>query len=114
MRSLFFAAAMIALTGAALAQDDPMASRYGNTTIATDPDGSQTKIYYRADHTFTATHGFWKSEGTWSVEDGKLCLTYQNVRPKVGSRECVSAEAHNIGDKWRHNGRSITLVEGLQ
>ena len=114
MRATIIAAALLALMGAACAGEDQMASRYANTTIATDPDGTQTKLYYRPDHSFTAKRGDWSSDGSWAIEDGKLCLNYKIERPGVGMRECVSAEAHKIGEKWVHNGRTVTLVEGIQ
>lgn len=113
MRFSILALSLLAAAGVAYADDDPMASRFGNTTIATDRDGTQTKIYYRADHTLTAVSGFWASKGQWEIKDGQLCLTYENTRPKVGTRECVSADAHKVGDKWKHNGKSVTLIEGV-
>jgi hypothetical protein len=116
MRSLYIAALLVVLaSGAALAKEDVMASRYGNTMISTDRDGSTTKHYYRADHTFTAKHGYdWSSDGTWSLEAGRLCLTYQFKRPGLGNSECRTAELRQIGEKWVDNGRRTTLVKGIQ
>jgi hypothetical protein len=118
MRPMLLAGVLLALAGAAWARDveaggDSMASRYGNTTVASDPDGTKTMIFYRADHTFLARRETWQSKGRWEIKDGKLCLYYAKTRPGVGDSECVSAEAHQIGEVWHHNGRSVTLVKGL-
>jgi len=112
MRVMLFAAALLVAT-AAFAGDDPMASRYGNTTIALDPDGTSTRLFYRADHSFVAKRADWQSGGTWAIEEGKLCLHYKITRPGVGDKECVSSEPHAIGDVWIHGTRHITLVRGM-
>ena len=114
MRSILLAASILMFAaGAAPAGEDVMASRYGNTTIATDPDGTLTRLYYRADHSFVAKRAAWQSDGSWQITDGKLCLAYKITRPGVGDSECVSSEPHAIGDVWVHNGRYVTLVAGL-
>ncbi len=113
MRALVYAAAVVVMAASAAAGSDPMASRYGNTTIAMDQDGTLTRLFYRADHSFLAKRADWQSEGIWSIKDGKLCLTYKTTRPGVGPRECVSSEPHAVGDVWIHHGRHITLVKGM-
>lgn len=114
MRNGLWAASVLFLATASTALSaDPMASRYGNTTIAMDKDGTLTRLFYRADHSFVAKRADWQSEGTWSIKDGKLCLAYKTVRPGVGTSECVSSEPHALGDVWIHNGRHITLVKGM-
>jgi hypothetical protein len=112
-KGIFAILALAAVTGAALAGDDVMASRYGNTTIALDPDGSTTRLFYRADHSFAAKRADWQSEGRWSIENGKLCLAYAVTRPGVGDRECVSSESHAVGDVWIHGIHHVTLVAGM-
>ena len=116
MRSTFIAVSLLALTtAAASAGTDIMAARYDNTVIATDRDGGTTKHYYRADHTFTAKHGYdWSSDGTWSVESGELCLSYKFARVGKSKNECEVAQLRQVGDKWVDNGRSTTLVKGIQ
>lgn len=112
MRKILVAISLIAMTPVALAAPDPMASRYGNTTIALDPDGTTTRLFYRADHTFVAKQTSWQSEGSWAIEGGKLCLSYKITRPGVGNKECVSSEPHAIGDVWIHGIHHVTLVQG--
>ena len=105
LAALFFSAS-------ALAADDPMVAHYGNTTIALDPDGSTTRLFYRANHTFVAKQTSWQSEGSWAIESGKLCLSYKIARPNVGNKECVSSEPHAIGDVWIHGIHHVTLMKG--
>jgi hypothetical protein len=113
MRIVLWAASLLALVAPAMAGDEAMTSRYGNTTIAMDKDGTLTRLFYRADHSFVAKRADWQSEGRWSTADGKLCLSYNSARPGVGDHECVSCEPHAAGDVWIHNGRRITLVKGM-
>lgn len=110
---LAIAAVLILATTPAFAADDPMASRYGNTTIALDPDGTTTRVYYRADHSLIAKRAGWQSDGTWQVEDGKLCLSYKIARPGGGDNECIASEAHALGEVWVRFGHRITLVPGM-
>ncbi|GAA0537595.1 hypothetical protein FHS83_003469 [Rhizomicrobium palustre] len=107
----FLIASVLFLAGA-FAATDPMATRYGNTTIALDPDGSTTRLFYRADQSFVAKQTNWQSDGHWAFESGKLCLTYKITRPGVGDKECVSSEPHAIGDVWIHGIHHVTLVQG--
>ncbi len=113
MRTRLLAVSLLAFTAAAFAGGDPMASRYGNTTLALDPDGSTTRLFYRADHSFVARRTAWQSDGRWALENGKLCLSYKIARPGVGGKECVSSEPHAIGDVWIHGGHHLTLVAGM-
>jgi hypothetical protein len=122
MRVLFAFVPLLALTAAALADGPADAAaraaaeaRIGNTVIATDPDGTATHIYWRADGTFSAWRPDWKSEGKWFVKDGKLCLTYDLARPKMGESECMAhAAAHRVGDVWKTEDRTVTLASGRQ
>jgi hypothetical protein len=121
MRKTFLTAvaAMAIATTFALADADVMASRYGNTTISTDAKGAQTKVYYNADHTFT-----WKSadaagKGTWKVENGKICLTYEGTLPAGFTNPfCAPVAEHKVGDSWSvgegDNKRTVTVVKGIQ
>jgi hypothetical protein len=113
MRTKLLAALFLAATTPVFAADDPMASRYGNTTVALDPDGTTTRLFYRADHSFVAKRADWQSDGTWAIENSKLCLTYKITCPLVGDKECVSSEPHALGDVWIHGVRHITLVAGM-
>jgi hypothetical protein len=119
MRKIVLASlASIALAASvALAADDVMASRYGNTTVTTDAKGQQTKVWYKADGTFTAKAGDQTTTGTWKVDGGKICLTYTGATPPgMTSPACFPISAHKVGDKWTvgegDNKRTVELVAG--
>ncbi|HEX3809742.1 MAG TPA: hypothetical protein VH000_04070 [Rhizomicrobium sp.] len=106
--------ALAALTvTAAQAGADVMNSRFGNTTVATNSAGVQTKIYYNADGTYTAKQGDLATKGRWNVtDDGKLCLTFDQ-QPADARPICAPVEMHNAGDTWSANGQSVTLMPGI-
>jgi hypothetical protein len=108
----------ISITGPALADDSVLASRFGNTTIATDMAGGQTKLYYSADHTFSAKTGDRTINGTWKVEDGNVCLAYANAAANIPNPTCLPVSVHNVGDTWTTGKgamkRTVTLVKGIQ
>jgi hypothetical protein len=121
MRKIFLTAiaSMAIATTFALADADVMASRYGNTTISTDAKGAQTKVYYKADHTFTFKSGDQQGKGTWKVESGKVCLTYTGAPPPgMTNPFCAPVTEHKVGDKWTvgegDNKRSVSLEKGMQ
>ena len=120
LRTLLTAFASLAFVfSAAIAADDVMASRYGNTTITTDSKGVQTKLYYKDDHTFTAKQGTQETKGTWKVDDkGTICLTYDKPFAGMPNPLCVPVVTHKIGDTWTtgegDNKRTATLVKGIQ
>ena len=113
MRAFLLAACFLAFTNAALAADDPMATRYGNTTIALAPDGTTTRLFYRADKTFVAKRGGWQSDGTWTVIDGKVCLAFKIKHPGMGDQDCAAVVPRAVGDVWLQGHQHITLVEGM-
>lgn len=109
------------MTSAVLADDSVLASRFGNTTIATDTAGGQTKLYYNADHTFSAKTGAQTINGTWKVDNGSVCLTYANAAnlpATMSNPTCLPVAVHNVGDTWTTGGgamkRTVTLVKGIQ
>lgn len=120
MKIILTAAFALGFATAALASDDVMASRYGNTTMVTDSKGQVMKIWYKADHTFTGT-GEMALKGTWKVESGKVCLTY-DTPPKMADGTttpnpfCAPVQERKVGDKWTVgegvNKLSIELVAG--
>lgn len=118
-RIVLISAASIALAvTAALAADDVMATRYGNTTISTDAKGVETKVYYNADHTFTFKSGAQAGKGTWKVDGGNICLTYETPQPGVPNPLCLPVAAHKVGDTWTtgegEQKRTVKLVQGVQ
>jgi hypothetical protein len=121
MRKIFLTAiASIAIaTSFALADTDVMASRYDNTTISTDSKGVQTKVYYKADHTFTFKSGDQQGKGTWKVDNGKVCLTYEGAPPPgMTNPFCAPVVERKVGDHWSvgegDNKRTVTLEKGIQ
>jgi hypothetical protein len=118
---LMSTAIAILMTSAAFADDSVLASRFGNTTIATDTAGGQTKLYYNADHTFSAKMGDRTINGTWKVDGGNVCLTYANATNlpvNMPNPNCLPVIAHNVGDTWITGDgamkRTVTLVKGIQ
>lgn len=115
MRRFLIATAVLTLPATLAFADDIMASRYGNTTIATDANGVQTKIYYNADGTFTGKQGTASFNGTWKLDaSGTICLTFSAPVPGATNPTCAPASAHKIGDTWSAPGRTMTLVQGIQ
>lgn len=114
MRLTMMAAAFLAVS-AARADDDVMASRYGNTTVLTDADGGVTHVYYNADHTFKAAKGWLSVKGTWQVDKGTICLTFDITVPGVPNPDCNPVVAHKVGDSWKSvDGKvTVTLVQGI-
>jgi hypothetical protein len=122
MRAIFLAAVLVLAGNAALAEDDLMASRYGNTTDSVDSQGVHTKLYYSADHTFKADVGGTKVDGTWKVDNGTVCLSYANPPPSMPATmpnpTCLPVVAHKVGDTWTTGEgamkRTVSLEAGIK
>lgn len=116
MRNLYLGAAAIAFVAtAALADDDVMASRYGNTTITTDANGVTSKLHYKADGTFDGTQGATAFAGTWKLDgSGKICLTSNPPIPNTPNPVCTPVYAHKVGDSWTAGAYHVSLVAGIQ
>jgi opacity protein-like surface antigen len=114
MRKILLGAALAALSIGVAHAEDVMASRYGNTTVATDADGTQTKLYYKADGTFTGKRGIVPLKGTWKVEGDKLCITSDMTMPGTPNPLCAPVAVHKLGDTWTAGGRTVMLVQGIQ
>ena len=103
-------AAITCIASAAVAADDVMASRYGNTTITRDANGITNKIHYKADGTFDGTQGDATFSGTWKLDDkGRVCLN-----TIASGTLCTPIYAHRVGDTWTAGGYTVTLVAGVQ
>ena len=115
MRAFVLAASLVALSATAAAADDVMASFYGNTVIAKG-GMADTHSYYNADHSFTmkapAFNMEWK--GTWKVDGGQLCRTFEKAPPGVSNPLCTPIVAQKVGDSWTVAGRAVSLVQGSQ
>lgn len=115
MRTLLLGACLMLVASAAFAdaEQDIMASRYGNTTDTIDAFGVHTRIYYNADHTFKANSAGNMVEGTWKLKGHSVCLTYF----KPPAQTCTPIKAQKVGDKWTTGvgalQRTVTLREGI-
>jgi hypothetical protein len=99
---------------AATAADDVMAPRFGNTIVITDANGGKSTINYNADHTFKASNGLIGIGGTWKLEGGRLCRTYDFTIPGRPNPECDSVTPHKVGDTWTSGESTYSLVKGMQ
>lgn len=114
MRMIILAATLVALSTTFAYAEDLMASRYGNTTIATDSKGVQTKIYYKADGTLTGKQGTVTFTGSWKVDKGQVCLTNTPAPAGMTNPFCAPVKARKVGDTWKAADRTVTLVKGIQ
>jgi hypothetical protein len=95
---------------AAVAADDIMASRYGNTTVIKDASGVTNKVHYKADGTLDGTQGGAAFTGTWKLDGkGKICVT-----AVPAGTLCTPVYPHKVGDTWTAGGYAISLVAGIQ
>jgi hypothetical protein len=101
MRKIWIAAAALVLSTSFAFADDIMATRYGNTTITTQPNGVQVKLYYNADGTFTGKQGDQGFNGTWKLDGaGNICLNFAQPIQGTPNPTCVPVSAHKVGDSW--------------
>ncbi|HUO89056.1 MAG TPA: hypothetical protein VMU08_07770 [Rhizomicrobium sp.] len=124
MKRAFVLGAVVALAFAApaFADEDVMASRYGNTTDSVDSQGIHTKLYYSADHTFKADVGGMQVHGTWKADGGTICLTFvdppANLPSTMPNPTCLPVVAHKVGDTWTTGEgpmkRTVSLKAGIQ
>ena len=114
MRTIILAATFAALSSSLAYADDVMASRYGNTTIATDSKGVQTKVYYNADGTLSGKQGTLSFKGTWKVANGEVCLHMSVAVPGMAEPFCRPVAPRKVGETWKAGDRTVTLVSGIQ
>ena len=97
MKRVFAGIAVAAMSvSMAIAADDPMASRYGNTVVITGPDGKEVgRIYYDADKKVSRKMADGSEvKGTWALEGTKLCFAQTAPAPSYppgGGRPGASA-----------------------
>jgi hypothetical protein len=116
MKTIFILAAAMAVPSLALAQENVMTSRFGNTTVAHTAAGHEVHMYYKPDHTFTGKVvdvGF-DLKGTWVINGSQLCLTYDPTPPTITNPQCQPIVPHQVGDSWTSDGRTISIVQGIQ
>jgi hypothetical protein len=115
MRAIVLGAAL--LLGAsvpAMAGDEVLASRFGNTTITKDAQGNENHIYYAADHTFTGKQGANAFKGTWKIDGGTICLTTDQPVPGIANPTCAPVSEHKVGDTWSAGPFTVSLVAGIR
>jgi hypothetical protein len=96
----------------AIAADDPMATRYGNTVVAKTADGKELgRTYYNADGSYTRKTPAGESKGTWKMDSGKLCLTQTEPAPPANQGTvCLPFPgSKNVGESWE-----VTLPDGTK
>ncbi len=98
----------------ALAGDEVLASRFGNTTITKDANGTENHVYYAADHTFTAKQGATSAKGTWKIDGSTICLTFEVPVPGTPNPACAPVSDHKVGDTWSAGPYTVSLVAGIQ
>jgi len=115
MRTIFAAAAVLAIAGAAHA--DPFAAAYGNTVTQVWPDGNEVIVYVNADHTWEqhTAHGVVKGTYAWK-DDTHACFTVTEPVPQNASQatscNAFRDEHHAVGDTWTEtlkDGRTLTI-----
>ena len=119
MKRIFAGLAVAAISvSMALAADDPMASRYGNTVVVTGPDGKEVgRIYYDADKKASRKMADGSEvKGTWALEGNKLCFSQTAPAPKPEeAKQCSDFPgAKNVGDSWDVVTPQGTLKATLQ
>jgi len=122
------AAFVIGALSLGLAWAGTMEARFGNTVVATAPDGTVTKFYYDADGKVAAkveTGGkiVLESKGKWRQDGAKLCLTFDaTFGPfEANTERCVPLNGDKVGDTWPSASKdaagnpvaiSVTIVAG--
>lgn len=103
-----------------------MAARFGNTVVATYPDGTVSKFYYNADKTFTAKAEksgavLAETAGTWRQDGANVCITANANFGlfEAGKERCIPLGGDKVGDTWQvtakdSTGKDITVNVKLE
>jgi hypothetical protein len=120
--------ALLAVGFAGAAAADTMDSTFGNTVIVTNGKGEKTKLWFKADGSYTgeAANGQ-KFSGKWAIKDGKYCGTPD--APMQASSSGTPAPApveacgeyvtgKNVGDTWTQKDSqdqpiTVTIQSGM-
>jgi hypothetical protein len=101
----------------ALAADDPMASRYGNTLVIKGADGKEAaRLYYNQDGTAVRKLADGTEiKGTWKMDGANLCFTQVSPPPKPDmTSQCNPFSGpKKVGDTWdvtRPDGTKLTVT----
>lgn len=84
-----------------------MEARFGNTVLATRPDGTKIKLFFEPGMTFTGKASpagmpfSFSIAGTWRLDGNKLCILQTEGRGRnKGIEKCEPLEGDKIGDTW--------------
>ena len=81
---------------------DPMADFYANKLVISVATYWTADRYFAPDHTYrdevTDEAGQSRASGTWTLEDGKVCIT--RTQPEPDQRYCNLGPGHRVGDRW--------------
>jgi hypothetical protein len=117
MRGVLIAASVLTLCASvAFADDSQMASRFGNTTIAKNKNGTESHIYFNADHTFTGKvlRPAIALKGTWKIVGDTVCMTYTPAPFGVTNPQCKPLDDHKVGDTWTDGLWKVTIIAGIK
>ena len=102
--------ALVAAGFASTALADTMAETYGNTVIATNDKGETSKLWFKADGTYTGTSAKGeKFSGKFAIKNGQYCSTADMpANAPAGTpapkEVCQAYEAnHKVGETWTQN-----------
>jgi len=92
-----------------------MASRIGNTVISRTAN-AEWHFYFRAEGTLSGmeVRSNYHFTGTWTLEGGDLCVTFQPPIRWIGNPSCHPVASHQVGDTWTADGVADSLVQGMQ
>jgi hypothetical protein len=111
--------ALVGLGFATAALADTMAETYGNTVLATNDKGETSKLWFKADGTYSGESSKGeKFTGKWAIKDGKYCSTGDlpaNAPANTPAPKEVCSEYqgnHKAGEKWTqkdNDGKPVTV-----
>jgi hypothetical protein len=117
MRALLLSAGLIVASApVASAGDEIMANYFGNTVVAQSKLGI-SKVHYRSNHTFGGTAagpaGEVQLSGSWKLDNGQLCRSYEHAPPGSPNPFCTPWESHKVGETWTMSAEGQTAQVSL-
>lgn len=105
MKSVLFGAASALLLTAA-----SFASPAGQVFEVTQPESVFT-IAFNAEGGYVVTAGETTSEGTWTLEEGVLCLNAPDAEaPNCGAWTDLEVGETNVTAEWSQDGVEVTIL----
>jgi hypothetical protein len=93
-----------------------MATRFGNTEILLS-NTVEWHMFFRPNGRFSAydARTQYHTVGTWQVNGGNLCITFEPPLANSPNPVCRPATRHRLGDVWMvTNGSVARLVRGIR